>query len=155
MRAARKVETIREDLGKVGPVIAQQVEEARLGRNVRLDTAAAERDSEPVRRLLKFNIKVTEQIERLREQFQETKRSLRLSPENVRSVVAIGLELAGQPALIELKRNLSSLRARVEQIRRRLRWRPKPSGSRFRNPMPRLFPLAVTFLIPQKIAHGG
>jgi superfamily II DNA or RNA helicase len=101
MRAARKVETIREDLGKVGPVIAQQVEEAMLGRNVRLDTAAAERDSEPVRRLLRFNIKVTEQIERLREQFQETKRSLRLSPENVQSVVAIGLELAVQPALIE------------------------------------------------------
>lgn len=101
MRAARKVETIREDLGKVGPVIARQVEEAMLGRNVRLDTAAAERESEPVRRLLRFNLKVAEQIERLREQFQETKRNLRLSPENIRSVVAVGLELAGQPALIE------------------------------------------------------
>src|SRR5690606_30950367 len=31
-RAALKVETIREDLGKVGPVIAGQVEEAMLGR---------------------------------------------------------------------------------------------------------------------------
>ena len=28
LRAARKVETIREDLGKVGPVIAMQIEEA-------------------------------------------------------------------------------------------------------------------------------
>jgi phage tail tape-measure protein len=28
MRAVRKVEAIREDLGKVGPVIAEQVEEA-------------------------------------------------------------------------------------------------------------------------------
>jgi hypothetical protein len=35
MRAALKVETIREDLGKVGPVIASQVEEAMLGRHRR------------------------------------------------------------------------------------------------------------------------
>ena len=31
MRAVRKVEAIREDLGKVGPVIAEQVQEAMLG----------------------------------------------------------------------------------------------------------------------------
>ena len=31
MRAVRKVEAIREDLGKVGPVIADQVQEAMLG----------------------------------------------------------------------------------------------------------------------------
>lgn len=54
MRAVRKVETIREDLGKVGPVIAQQVEEAMLGRRHRLDTRKAEAEAEPVRRLLKF-----------------------------------------------------------------------------------------------------
>ena len=34
MRAVRKVEAIREDLGKVGPVIAEQVEEAMLGRRI-------------------------------------------------------------------------------------------------------------------------
>ena len=38
MRAVRKVEAIREDLGKVGPVIAEQVQEAMLGRRVKLDT---------------------------------------------------------------------------------------------------------------------
>src|SRR5262249_48265637 len=38
MRAAIKIETIREDLGKVGPVIAAQVEEAMLGHRSRLDT---------------------------------------------------------------------------------------------------------------------
>jgi hypothetical protein len=42
LRAVRKVESIREDLGKVGPVIAEQVEEAMLGRRRRLDTASAE-----------------------------------------------------------------------------------------------------------------
>ena len=51
MRAVRKVEQIREDLGKVGPVIAEQVEDAMLGRRVKLDTAKAEKDAEPVRGL--------------------------------------------------------------------------------------------------------
>src|SRR6185312_9580353 len=57
MRAALKVETIREDLGKVGPVIASQVEEAMLGRRNRLDTTGAEQEAEPVRRMLKFDRK--------------------------------------------------------------------------------------------------
>jgi len=52
MVAARKINQIREDLGKVGPVIAQQVEEAMLGQRTRLDTVQAEKDSEPVRKML-------------------------------------------------------------------------------------------------------
>jgi ERCC4-related helicase len=99
MRAAVKVQNIREDLGKVGPVIAAQIEEAMLGKRSLLDTARAERDSESVRRMLKFEKKVSEQIERLRGQLHETRRNLRLSPENVATVVRIGLELAGQPGL--------------------------------------------------------
>jgi len=54
MRAARKVDAIREDLGKVGPVIAEQVEQAMLGRRRRLETDQAEREAEPVRKMLKF-----------------------------------------------------------------------------------------------------
>lgn len=101
MRAALKVNNIREDLGKVGPVIAAQVEEAMLGRRVTLDTSRAERESEPVRRMLKFERKVREQIEKLREQLHETRQNLRLTPDNIESVVRIGLELADQPPLIE------------------------------------------------------
>lgn len=47
MPAALKVETIREDLGKVGPVIANQVEEAMLGHRAQLDTTRVEQDAEP------------------------------------------------------------------------------------------------------------
>ncbi|MBN8564083.1 MAG: DISARM system SNF2-like helicase DrmD [Leptolyngbya sp. UWPOB_LEPTO1] len=101
MRAALKVNNIREDLGKVGPVIASQVEEAMLGRRVTLDTSRAERESEPVRRMLKFERKVRDQIEKLRDQLQETRQNLRLTPENIEAVVRIGLELADQPPLIE------------------------------------------------------
>lgn len=100
MRAALKVETIREDLGKVGPVIAAQVEEAMLGRRTRLDTTRAEQEAEPVRRMLKFERKLREQLEKLAAQLHDTQYELNLTPEHVENVVRVGLELAGQPALI-------------------------------------------------------
>jgi hypothetical protein len=101
MRAVRKVEAIREDLGKVGPVIAEQVEEAMLGRRSRLDTRQAESESEPVRRLMKFERDLAKQIKALTDKLYDTKRELRLEPENVRKVVEVALELAGQPPLEE------------------------------------------------------
>jgi len=100
MRAVRKVEAIREDLGKVGPVIAEQVEEAMLGRRSRLDTRRAEGEVEPVRKLLKFERDLARQIKGLVDQLHETQKQLRLSPENVQKVVEVALELAGQPPLI-------------------------------------------------------
>ena len=99
---ALKVEAIREDLGKVGPVIADQVEEAMLGRRRTLDTSRAERESEPVRALLKFERKLREAFpaqEKLADQLHDTERELRLSPANIQNVVETGLALAGQPAL--------------------------------------------------------
>jgi superfamily II DNA or RNA helicase len=99
MRAALKVEAIREDLGKVGPVIAEQVAEAMLGRRHKLDTSRTERDSEPVRRLLKFERKLRDQLQRLSEQLRETERELHLSPANIQNVVETALALAGQPSL--------------------------------------------------------
>jgi hypothetical protein len=99
LRAALKVEAIREDLGKVGPVIADQVEEAMLGRRRTLDTSRAERDSEPVRAMLKFERKLREQLQKLTAQLDETRRELRLSPANIQNVVETGLALAGQPPL--------------------------------------------------------
>ena len=102
MRAALKINNIREDLGKVGPVIAAQVEEAMLGKRVRLDTAQAEKDSEPMRRLLKFERQVQKDIEKLREKLDQTRQDLRLEPSNIQSVVQVGLRLAGQPELIPI-----------------------------------------------------
>lgn len=99
MRAALKVNAIREDLGKVGPVIATQVEEAMLGRRRRLDTALAERDAAPAQRMLKFERKLRDQIAQLHEQLQDSRRELNVAPENVAAVVSIALDLAGQPPL--------------------------------------------------------
>ena len=103
MRAVRKVESIREDLGKVGPVIALQVEEAMLGHRTRLDTQRAETDAEPVRRLMKFERDLAKQIRQLMDQLQDTKRELRLSPENIHKVVEVALQLARQSPLVPAK----------------------------------------------------
>jgi hypothetical protein len=100
MRAVRKVETIREDLGEVGPVIAQQVEEAMLGRRARLDTRQAEEKAGAVKKMFKFERDLARQIKRLKEELDDTKRELHLSPENIQKVVEVALELAGQPRLI-------------------------------------------------------
>jgi hypothetical protein len=102
-RAVKKVEQIREDLGKVGPVIALQVEEAMLGKRRRLDTAQAERDNEPVRRMLKFERDLRAQIARHMEQLQETRQNMDFSPENTEIIVETALGLAGQRGLIPTK----------------------------------------------------
>src|SRR5206468_693235 len=55
MRVAQKVETIREDLGSYGTVLADDVEKAMLGRGYSLGgTSNAETKAEPVRKMLKF-----------------------------------------------------------------------------------------------------
>jgi superfamily II DNA or RNA helicase len=99
MRAVQKVEQIREDLGKVGLVIADQVSDAMLGSRWRLDTGQAERAADPARRLLKFERNLQEQIAKLYAQLQESRAALQLEPANVQAVVEIALDLAGQPPL--------------------------------------------------------
>jgi ERCC4-related helicase len=103
MRVAQKIETIREDLGKVGPVIAQQVEEAMLGRRSTLQTEEAEREAQPIRKMLRFERDLHKQVQALMDQYKETRRELRLSPDNIQKVVQVALQLAGQPGLIPAK----------------------------------------------------
>lgn len=100
MRAALKVNTIREDLGKVGPVIAEQVQEAMLGHRTELNTSRAETEAGSVRRTLKFERNLHQQVVRLKERLDESKRELHLSPENVQAVVETALKLTAKPALI-------------------------------------------------------
>ena len=63
-------------------------------------TEAAERGSEPVRKMLKFERDLAKQIQALLEQYRETQKELRLSPDNIQKVVEVGLKLAEQPPLI-------------------------------------------------------
>ncbi len=127
LRAVKKVEHIREDLGKVGPVIASQVTEAMLGRRRSLNTTQAEGEAEPARKLLRIERDLREQLRRLHDQLGETRRELRLDPDNIHAVVSVGLALAGQPPLRE---------AEFPGL-----W-PDPSGRPTRCPVFRLPPLS-------------
>lgn len=99
-RAVKKVDQIREDLGKVGPVIATQVEEALVGaRRKRLDTSRAESGERPDKKMLRFQRDLEADVDRLRKQLQSTRQELDLTPEAIANVVHVGLALANQPPL--------------------------------------------------------
>jgi len=102
-RAVKKIEQIREDLGKVGPVIAQQVEEAMLGKRRKLDTAQAERDNEPIKRILKFERDLRAQIARHMDQLQESRQVMNFTAQNTERIAATALDLAGQHPLVPVK----------------------------------------------------
>lgn len=100
-RAAVKVDKIRVDLGRVGPVIAKQVEEAMLGQGpATLDTSAAEAQAARARRQLAVERDIRDRIARLHERLFETQHRLELTPENVQKVVEVGLHLVDQPPLV-------------------------------------------------------
>lgn len=99
MRAVIKVDNIREDLGRVGTVIAEQVEQAMLGKRQQLDTERAEQQSSTIRKRLSFERNLAARLKKLYQQLQNTKQELHLSPVNIQKVVEVGLILAGQPPL--------------------------------------------------------
>ncbi len=99
-RIAQKVNTIRDDLGAAGPVLAQQVEEAMLGRREIVDEGQVERaKAKASRTALKLQRNLREEIRRLREQLDESVDELGITPAAVARVVSVALDLARQPQL--------------------------------------------------------
>lgn len=99
MRAVLKIDTIREDLGSVGPVIARQIEEAMLGRRSGLDTASAEAKAAKARKFVTAEKRLEERIARLHERLMEAKNDFHLSPEHISRAVEVALDLAEKPSL--------------------------------------------------------
>ena len=96
MRAVKKVEQIRADLGSVSRVIADQVEEAMLGQRRQLDTTRDDQANARIKRMLSFERDLKKQIEQHHEQLKESRDQLNLSPENIQAVTEIALGLARQ-----------------------------------------------------------
>lgn len=99
MRAVLKIDTIREDLGSVGPVIAQQIEEAMLGKRTDFNTAYAESQAEKARKHVPTERRLQEKIARLHERLMEAKTDFHLSADHIHRAVSIALELAEKPPL--------------------------------------------------------
>lgn len=99
LRAARKVEAIRQDLGSVGPVLARRIEDAMLGRSRTLDTADAERKRQAARGSLAFERNLRERVAALHDRLMESRSEFGLTPGRVERAVSLALELDGQPPL--------------------------------------------------------
>jgi len=100
-RVAHKVEQIRDDLGSVGSVLADQVGDAMLGRRKVIDDVAIDRArSKPGTKVLRVERKLREGLARCHDRLQESIDELDLTPERVERVVATALDVAHQPALL-------------------------------------------------------
>lgn len=101
-RVVNKVENIRQDLGKVGPVIAEQVEKIMLdgGDSPRLlVTTQAEHDAQTARAVLKIDRDLRRILDDIHSRMDATRHALLLTPEHVRHTVEVALRLARQPSL--------------------------------------------------------
>jgi superfamily II DNA or RNA helicase len=97
-RLALKLNQAREDLGRVGPLLADQVERRMLGdAGASVDVEAAR--PRPGAGVLRVERNLREEVARLAERLDRTRSELGLSPEAVERVVRVGLELARQPPL--------------------------------------------------------
>jgi hypothetical protein len=107
LRIARKVDDIREDLGRVGTVLAKHIQAAMLGESGSaedLDQALEKaRPADPGTQLLQFDQDLEARLRELREQLAATCKQLSLTPDRIRNVVEVGLDLAHHPPLIPAK----------------------------------------------------
>lgn len=99
MRAALKIDSIREDLGSVGPVIAQQIEEAMLGKRTSLNTIEAENKAAKAKKYIASEKRLQEKIAKLHGRLVEAKTDFHLSSEHIYRTVRVALELAKMPPL--------------------------------------------------------
>jgi superfamily II DNA or RNA helicase len=100
-RVAYKVEQIRDDLGSVGSVLADQVGDAMLGKRTTFDDDAIDRArSKPGTKVLQVERKLREGLARCHERLQESIDELNLTPDRVERVVTTALDVAHQPAIV-------------------------------------------------------
>ncbi|GIV03543.1 MAG: helicase SNF2 family protein [Fimbriimonadales bacterium] len=99
LRALRKLEAMRADMGSVNPVIAPQLPDLLEGRRRDLDTRAAEARMAQARRFVKAERDLRERVARLHARLMETRQELHLDPEHVERAVRTALRLADKPDL--------------------------------------------------------
>ena len=106
IRALRKLEAMRADMGSVNPVIAPQMAGLVEGTRRDLDTLDAEARAAGARRFLRAERQIQERIARLHERLQETRKDFHLTPARICQAVKTGLALADKPPLkpVELDR---------------------------------------------------
>ena len=104
LRAAQKVNNIREDLGSAGSVLNEQIENAMLGKSSRLDDTALQLKRRDIaKRMIAMGRELKSQIALLHDKLMDSRRADSLTPDNIRKSVETALALAGKPPLEEVK----------------------------------------------------
>jgi ERCC4-related helicase len=93
-----KVKTMREDLGSVGDVIAEQVEEAMLGRRAELDVPEQRRQM--VREVVRDQVLTDTQIREIVRRMNHAREDLDLYPATMANVLDQALKLIGHEGLL-------------------------------------------------------
>lgn len=99
LRALRKLDAMRADMGSVNPVIAPQLPDLLEGRRRDLDTRQAEARMEKSRRFVKAERDLRERVAKLHERLNETRREQSLVPDHIERAVRTALRLADKPDL--------------------------------------------------------
>jgi len=99
LRALRKLESMRADMGSVNPVIAPQMSGLIEGSLKDLDTRLAEAKIAKARRFMRAERELKERIAKLHERLLATQQDFHLTPDHVEMAVKTGLALEGRPPL--------------------------------------------------------
>lgn len=99
LRALRKLDAMRADMGSVNPVIAPQLPDLLEGRRRELDTRQAEARMERSRRFVKAERDLRDRVAKLHERLNETRREQSLVPDHIERAVRTALRLADKPDL--------------------------------------------------------
>lgn len=99
LRALRKLDAMRADMGSVNPVIAPQLPDLLEGRRRDLDTRQAEARMEKSRRFVKVERDLRERVAKLHERLNETRREQNLVPDHIERAVRTALRLSDKPDL--------------------------------------------------------
>ena len=99
IRALRKLESMRADMGSVNPVIAPQMSGLIEGSRKELDTQLAEAKIAKARRFVRAERELKDRVAKLHERLLTTQQDFHLTPEHILMAVKTGLSLADRPPL--------------------------------------------------------
>ena len=103
LRALRKLDLMRTDMGSVNPIIAPQMSGLIEGSLKDLDTRLAEVRIGRAKNLVRAERELKQRIAKLHERLLATKHDFHLTPDHVLMAVKTGLALAGRPPLEPVK----------------------------------------------------
>lgn len=99
LRALRKLDAMRADMGSVNPVITPQLPDLLEGRRRDLNTRAAEARKEKSRRFVKAERDLRDRVAKLHDRLSKTRREQSLFPDHIQRAVSTALKLADKPDL--------------------------------------------------------